>query len=341
MRLLHNSLAAALLGLTLSAALPASAQAQAQEAPSTRVLTRESVLARFADADSKFIEVDGVKLHYKDQGSGPALLLVHGTMGDLGDWDGWAAVLSRRYRVIRFDIPGFGLSGPIASGNYSTDRMGSLIDGFMDQLGAERFAIAGISYGGLITFRYAATRTDRITALILANSAGIEYGKPAAPTAPSSAASAAAAAAAANIFFSEVITAADVEANLRHLLADHSQVTPQLVQRKLAFINTVGRGEESRVSRRQYERGDPLRVLAHVKAPALVLWGGANKALSTQTSEAFASAMKNACFVERKVFPEAGHMLIIDKAQQTVGDAQSFLDRVTTGAVCRTAADKR
>ncbi|MFG6441523.1 alpha/beta fold hydrolase [Roseateles sp. LKC17W] len=335
MRLPRLSLAAAL--LCIAAALPA--RAQTPEPPSTRVLTRESVLARFADADSRFIEVDGVKLHYKDQGSGPALLLVHGTMGDLGDWDGWTALLSRRYRVIRFDIPGFGLSGPIASGNYSTDRIGSLIDGFMDQLGAERFAIAGISYGGLITFRYAATRTDRITALILANSAGIETGRPAAPATPSSAASAAAATA--NIFFSEVITAADVEGNLRHMLADHSLVRPQLVQRKLAFINTVGRGEESRVSRRQYERGDPLRVLAHVKAPALVLWGGANKALSTQTSEAFANAMKNACFVERKVFPEAGHMLIIDKAQQTVGDAQSFLDRVTAGAACRTAADKR
>lgn len=335
MRLPHIAPTAALLLTIAAACLPA--QAQQSEPASTRVLDRAAVIARYADADSKFIEVDGIKLHYKDQGSGPPVLLVHGTMGDVGDWDGWAAVLAKRYRVLRFDIPAFGLSGPLPSGNYSADRMGSLIDGFMDLMGAQRFAIAGISYGGLVSFRYAATRTERVTALILANSAGIEYGK---PVAASEAKSPAAAASAANIFFSEVITADDIETNLRHMLADHSLVTPELVQRKLAFANTLGRGEEARLSRKLYERGDPQRVLAHVKAPALVLWGGANKALSQQTADAFVSAMKNACSVERKMFPEGGHMMIIDNAQRTVAAALPFLDRVTAGTACRAAAAK-
>lgn len=316
--------AALLFSLAASLLLPA--QAQSQAAPTTRVLSRDSVVARFADAESKFIDVDGVTIHYKDQGRGPVLLLVHGTMGDLADWDAWAAKLSARYRVLRLDLPGFGLSGMLRSGNYSADRMGTLIDAFMDLMGAERFAIAGISYGGLVSFRYAATRTDRVTALILANSAGIEFGKPPAPAASTPEAAASAAARSGSIFYDAVITADDIELNLRHVLANQALVTPQLVQRKLAFQNIVGRGEESIAGRKLYERGDPLRVLAHVKAPALVLWGAANKALNPKTADAFAEAMKNACRVERKVYPTAGHLLIVDQGEASAKDALAFLD---------------
>ncbi|RZL36999.1 MAG: alpha/beta hydrolase [Rubrivivax sp.] len=330
----------------LLASLCAAAQpAPAAEVKTTRVLTRESVIARFADAQSKFVDVDGVNLHYKDEGSGPPILLMQGTLGDLADWDGWAEQLARRHRVLRFDMPAFGLSGPLRSGNYSADRMLSLIDAFMDQMGVERFAIAGTSYGGLVAFRYAATRTDRITALILANSAGVEYGKrpaqiataslpvpqagPATAPAPA-AASTPAGEARANIFNDPVITAADVEVNLRHVLANPALVTPLMVERKLAFTNMQGRLEESLAGRRLYERGDPLRVLAHVRAPALVLWGAANKALDPKTADAFVQALKNACSAERIVYGDAGHLLIVDKAAQSAADAMAFLERNTT-----------
>ncbi len=322
MRLSH-----ALPAVLLFASLGAAAQpAPAAEVKTTRVLTRESVIARFADAQSRFVDVDGVDLHYKDQGSGPAVLLMQGTNGDLADWDGWAAVLAKRYRVLRFDMPGFGLSGRLRSGNYSVDRMNSLIDAFMDQMGVERFAIAGTSYGGLVAFRYAATRTDRITALILASSAGIEMGKP--PAQPASAASAPRT----SIFYDAVITAEEIERNLRHVLVDQSLVTPLMVQRKLAFANILGRGEESVAGRTLYERGDPQRVLAHVRAPSLVQWGLANKALSPKTADAFVEALKNACVAERVMYPEAGHLVIVDKPAQTAADAMAFLDRFVATA---------
>ncbi|KQP46260.1 alpha/beta fold hydrolase [Pseudorhodoferax sp. Leaf274] len=339
MRLSHCIRTAALCLALAGASLPG------QAAETTRTLSRESVIARFADAQSRFIDVDGVNLHYKDEGSGPAVLLVHGTLGDLADWDGWAAVLSRRYRVLRLDLPSFGLTGPLKSGNYSPDRMLSLIDGFMDQVGAGRFALAGTSYGGMLAFRYAATRTERVTALILANSAGIEYGRrptqiatgslpgpqapaPAAPPTP-------AAPSAANIFSDPVILASDIEVNLRHVLVDQALITPAMVERKLAFTNMVGRLEEAQAGRRLYERGDPVRILAHVRAPTLVLWGGGNKALDPATADAFVAAVKNACSARRVVYPDAGHLLIVDQAAKSAADAQAFLDQLPTGAACR------
>ncbi|MEH6552282.1 MAG: alpha/beta hydrolase [Pseudomonadales bacterium] len=77
----------------------------------------------------------------------------------------FAILEGKDYRVVRLDLPAFGLTGSVPSGNYSIDRYLMLVDSLMDQLGIERFAIAGTSYGGLVAFRYAGTRTDRVPLL--------------------------------------------------------------------------------------------------------------------------------------------------------------------------------
>lgn len=344
----------ALLAAALLAALGGSGAAVAADAApaTTRVLSREAVAARQADAASKFAELDGVRVHYKDEGQGPALLLVHGTFGDLGDWDGWTRALSGSYRIVRLDLPAFGLTGPVPSGNYSVDRMLSLVDALMDQLGVERFAIAGVSYGGLTAFRYAATRTERVTALILANSAGIQFGQRPATPQPENARPAAPGASAAatgvapsrppsyNITTDPEVTYADTEAFLKFLLNNAPVITPALVQRKLDYANIAGRLEESRTSVRLYERGNPERVLSHVRAPALVLWGGANQALSTQTADAFAKAMLRARSVHKVIYPDGGHIINLQRPEETARDVKAFLDR-EIGAEDRAAAAKR
>ncbi|HET6563978.1 MAG TPA: hypothetical protein VFG52_01090, partial [Xanthomonadales bacterium] len=59
--------------------------------PSAGTISRDEIEAKYADPDSKFTVLegkDGIRVHYKDQGTGPAVLLVHGSFGDLKDWDG-------------------------------------------------------------------------------------------------------------------------------------------------------------------------------------------------------------------------------------------------------------
>ncbi|WAC71959.1 alpha/beta hydrolase [Roseateles sp. SL47] len=327
--------AVALLLMALQLA-PASATSVDSDPPTTsRILDRQQVIARFADADSRFTDIDGVQVHYKDQGRGPVVLLIHGTLGDVADWDGWVAVLARHRRVLRIDLPGFGLTGPLSSGNYSTARLLDLIDAFMDQMGVERFSLAGISYGGLVSFRYAATRTERVDALILINSAGVETGKPPPRAVAAGSSPAASAPSSASIFRDTVITAADIERNLLHMLVEPDRLSSSMVARKLAFANIAGRGEESIAGRTLYERGDPMRVLGHVRAPTLVLWGGGNRALTPATADLFVSGLRHACDAERVVYPDAGHLLIVDQPQRSAADALKFLQRVEAGAPCR------
>lgn len=289
---------------------------------SAGTISRDEIEAKYVDENSKFVVLegkDGIRVHYKDQGSGPAILLVHGTFGDLKDWDGWAEVLSQDYRVVRFDLPAFGLTGTVPSGNYSIDRYLALVDSLMDQLGIERFAIVGNSYGGLVAFRYAATRTDRVTALVLLNSAGIEYGGRRGTTEQDRDPNA--------IFSPRVTTPEMTEAALKLTINDHSKVTPEIIQRKTDYSNIVGRDREGFLGNQMYERGNPERVLSHVRAPALVLWGGASQGLSPETAHLFADGLENAASVEVIIYEGGGHLIHIERPEETVEDAKAFLDK--------------
>jgi pimeloyl-ACP methyl ester carboxylesterase len=282
------------------------------------VISREQIAAKYTDRDSKFATLDNISVHYKDQGNGPAILLVHGSGGDLGDWDGWVKVLSPHYRVLRLDLPGAGLSGTIPNGNYSIDRVLSLVDALMDGLGIERFAIAGNSYGGIVAFRYAATRVERVTGLILMNSAGIEYGMKrgtSSSTAPNP------------ILTATAITRDGIAAGLTMTINDPARITDGLIQRRLDFANVTGRDQERLAIVHLYERGDPFRVLAHIRAPTLVEWGGANKGLSLETADSFVIAVKNACIAKKIVYEGGGHTMNIERPEATASDAMAFLDR--------------
>ena len=78
----------------------------------------------YAGPPSEFLDVLGMRMHVRDTGpqQAQAVILLHGFGSSLHTWDAWAAPLSASYRVIRFDLPGFGLTGPDPSGNYSDAR---------------------------------------------------------------------------------------------------------------------------------------------------------------------------------------------------------------------------
>lgn len=291
--------------------------------PSAGTISYRDIVEKYADADSKFVVLegrDGIHTHYKDEGTGPAVLLVHSSSGDLKDYDTWANTLKADYRVIRLDLPAFGLTGAVPSGNYSVDRYLMLVDALMDHLRIDRFAIAGTSYGGLVAFRYAGTRTERVTALIVQNSAGIEYGGRRGTTERPRDFSAQ--------FEPRAATRDDVEKMLKFVINDHDRVTPELVARKTDYANVVGRDCESFVATRLYERGNPERVLGHVRAPALVMWGGDSRGLSLTTADAFAKAMVNAPKVKKIIYDGGGHLTHIGRPDETARDVKAFLDEL-------------
>jgi pimeloyl-ACP methyl ester carboxylesterase len=131
----------------------------------------EDLIPTYTDSTSTFIRIDGMDVHIRDEGSGPALLLIHGTFSSLHTWDVWTPVLAQTHRVIRLDLPGFGLTGPQPQGDYSTRATLHLIDSLRVALGIDTWTIGGNSLGGRIALDYARHYPTRTDALVLVDAA--------------------------------------------------------------------------------------------------------------------------------------------------------------------------
>jgi pimeloyl-ACP methyl ester carboxylesterase len=138
----------------------------------------------WAPAPSQFVEVAGVRLHIRDTGprDGPAVLLIHGFGSSLHTWEAWALLLENRFRVVALDLPGFGLTGPDPTGDYSDERSVAVLVALLDRLGIGQAAVVGSSMGGRIAWRFAAAELARVCKLVLMApdgfaSFGREYGR--------------------------------------------------------------------------------------------------------------------------------------------------------------------
>ena len=106
---------------------------------------------RYTSSASTFIKLsDGVRLHVRDEGKrdGPVLILAHGSNASLHTWEPWVAALKADWRVISFDFPGHGLTGPSKSRVYNGASYVRVVDELAQHFGVSRFVLAGNSMGG-------------------------------------------------------------------------------------------------------------------------------------------------------------------------------------------------
>jgi pimeloyl-ACP methyl ester carboxylesterase len=141
---------------------------------------------QLADADSQFIEVNGVNVHYKEYGQGqpgePALVLLHGFASSTYSWREVQEALAQGRRVVAFDRPAFGLTerpmewdGPDP---YSADAQADLTIGLMDALGIDQAVLVGNSAGGTVAALTALKHPERVPALVLVDAAIYQGGRP-------------------------------------------------------------------------------------------------------------------------------------------------------------------
>jgi pimeloyl-ACP methyl ester carboxylesterase len=131
----------------------------------------ERLLDTYTYPNSHFLDFDGMQIHYTSEGDGEPLLLIHGTFASLHTWDDWTSKLQGDFRVIRLDLPGFGLTGPQPDNDYSTKATLYLLEALRRELDIERWSIAGNSLGGGIALAYARHFPDQTHKLILLNAA--------------------------------------------------------------------------------------------------------------------------------------------------------------------------
>jgi pimeloyl-ACP methyl ester carboxylesterase len=135
----------------------------------------QSLVPRWAAPPSDFIDLDGQLVHFRDEGppGDPApIVLLHGTAASLHTWEGWVHELRGAHRVVTLDLPGFGLTGPSASGDYSDAAYVRFVLALLDKLKLQRVVLGGNSLGGEIAWQVAAAAPARVKALVLVDAGG-------------------------------------------------------------------------------------------------------------------------------------------------------------------------
>jgi pimeloyl-ACP methyl ester carboxylesterase len=251
-------------------------------------------------------------------GEPPTILLLHGTASSLHTWDGWAKQLSPSVRVVRLDLPGFGLTGPHPSGDYSGSATVDFLERFVNAAGMTRFAIAGNSLGGYYAWRFALRHPERVTGLVLIDAVGYPI--------QGGASQAAALQLSRMPIVSELMrfTAIRwaVERSLREVYADTSKITPELVDRYESLMLRAGNrqamGDRARAERRPigWQRLPELRV------PTLVMWGAQDTWVPAEHAERFRNDIPGSRLV---VYPKLGHLPMEEDPTATAADALRFL----------------
>ena len=130
-------------------------------------------LAQKAERDhpplGRFIEIDGVRLHYAERGSGPPILLVHGNGTMVEDWtiSGLIDELAKTNRVIAADRPGFGHSSRPRGTVWTAERQAALFAGLLQRLDVENAVVVGHSFGALVAAALALDHSERLRAVAL------------------------------------------------------------------------------------------------------------------------------------------------------------------------------
>ena len=145
----------------------------------TQTLPFDVLNKKYTDDSSRYMDVNGLTIHYRIEGNGPPLVLLHGVGSSLHTWDQWVEQLKGKYQVIRLDLPGFGLTGPdVAPNSESATYMVEMLNRFTEKLGLERFFIAGNSLGGYYAWNYALKYPEKLYKMVLMSSAGYAQDMP-------------------------------------------------------------------------------------------------------------------------------------------------------------------
>jgi pimeloyl-ACP methyl ester carboxylesterase len=271
----------------------------------------------WATGASRFVEVDGMRVHYRDEGQGPLVVLLPGTGASLHTWDAWTTgLVGGGRRVVRLDLPAFGLTGPNPSNDYRISAYVTFLEHFAAKLGLLRFALGGNSLGGGIAWEYAVAHPERVEALLLVDAGGYPRAEPP-PLAfrlgryPALA-----------WLMAHLDPRPLVAKTLRQAYGDPAKVTPELIQRYWELSLRPG-NRAAFGARTGTPWEDHTAALHGLKVPVLVQWGRLDHVIPVADADKFKRDVPGA---QLRIYDALGHVPMEEDGPRTVADARAFLD---------------
>jgi pimeloyl-ACP methyl ester carboxylesterase len=275
-----------------------------------------AVLEAKYSTPNDFIDVAGLRLHVRDSGprDAPVVILLHGFGASLHTWEPWSQMLSSICRVVRFDLPGFGLTGADPTGDYTDARSMQVLAALMDRLGVQRASLVGNSMGGRIAWKFAAQHPERVEKLVLISpdgyaSPGVAYGKkPVVPFAVK--------------MMRYTLPKPLLRMNLAAAYANPALLTDGLVSRYYDLMLAPGVRDAMIARMEQLVLENPEPLLARMQSPVLLLWGEKDALIPFENAADYARVLPNSTIAS---FAGVGHLPHEEAPAASLAPVQAFL----------------
>jgi len=278
--------------------------------------SRAGLEAKYHVTPSDYVEAAGIRLHVEDTGprDAPAVILLHGFGDSLQTFDAWASILSKQYRVVGLDLPGFGLTGPDPTGDYSDARSLAVLAALMDRLGLSKASLVGNSMGGRLAWMFASAYPARVEKLVLVSpdgfaSPGFEYGR--APDVPLMLR-----------LLPYTLPKPMVRMTLAPAYADPRRLSDATVTRYWDFLRAPGVRRAVLARTAQTVLQDPLPLLRKIQAPTLVVWGEKDGMIPIANAADYVAAIPHCTLVK---LPDAGHVPQEEIPDRSMAPVLAFL----------------
>lgn len=285
----------------------------------------EALKTRYADSSSQFIELDGMMVHVRDEGNRDdpiPIVLLHGTGSSLHAWDAWTSRLKAKHRVLRLDRPGFGLTGPNPSGDYSMKYYADFLARLLDQLHVkDPVIVVGNSSGGYMAWRFAEAYPDRVARLALIDPAGYPRSMPL-PSDLTMAMNPRM-----DFITQHILPMSSVRKGLKFYYGDPSRITDTDVQRYFDITRREGNRAALGATLRESTGHENPDLIDRVKAPTLVMWGTKDAVIPpSPDAEEFHRRIVGSTLV---MLPGVGHLGQEEDPDGTVAAFQRWLGSPT------------
>lgn len=280
----------------------------------------EKLRTRYAaDTASRFMDLMGMQVHYRDEGlrdDSIPLVFVHGLSSSLHTWDSLTIKMIGKERIIRMDLPAFGLTGPNPEQKYDLAFYNIFLDSFLSRLGVHRYIMAGNSLGGAIAWNQALAYPQKVSGLILVNAAGYprkdEKGSIGFKLA-------------ATPLIGDLLTGLTprilIQKSLENTYFDRSRITPEIIDR---YHNLLLR-EGNRKAMLQFfktRRIPDHQRIKMIDIPTLIIWGRHDQLISVENAYAFQRDIPGSRLV---IFDDAGHIPMEENPTETFNAMMPFL----------------
>jgi pimeloyl-ACP methyl ester carboxylesterase len=285
-----------------------------------RDIPLEELKSKYTNAASSFISVNGMNVHYRDEGNKTdtlPIVLIHGTGSSLHTFDTWTDRLKISNRVVRMDLPAYGLTGPFPDRNYSVKQYTAFLKDFLTALNIKQCVLVGNSLGGQIAWNFSLKLPDMVAKLILIDPAGYPLTSKSVP-----AAFKLAQIPVVKNLFTYVTPRFLARSSLENVYFDKSKITDSLVNRYFELTLRAGNRQAFVDRLNSTKDTSAYNRIGEINQPTLILWGENDLLIPVENAYKFHKDLPNDTLV---ILDKSGHVPMEETPYRSLAPVLNFL----------------